>query len=189
MNWLDILLCALAALFIYQGFRQGFTRLVIGLIATLLGLVLASWFYGVAGAFLIPYVSSRSIANIAGFLIVFVFVQLTGALLALLLSRIFKWSGLSWVDRGLGAVFGLLKATLVGIILIMAITAFPIRPIPTSVAESRIAPYLIEASHLLVYLCPNELKTGFLDTYDRIKKLWQGLPGPGEAKQPPHQHA
>jgi len=174
VNWLDILLLVLLAVFVFEGIRQGFTRVAIGLVATVVGLFLASWFYGVAGSFLIPYVSSKSISNIAGFLMAFVGVQFAGALLGWLLSRIFKWTGLSWLDRTLGAGLGAVKAGLIGIILVMILLAFPIRQVPASVAGSTLAPHLVEASYVLVYLTPRELKNSFLATYDRIKKIWSG---------------
>ncbi len=174
MNWLDIVLLILFALFVFEGLRHGFSRVAIGLIATVLGLFLASWFYGVAGAFLMPYVSSKSIANIGGFLMVFFGVQIAGALLGWLLSRMFKWTGLSWLDRILGAALGALKAALVGIILVMILLAFPIRQVPASVAQSQLAPHLVEAAYVLVYMTPREFKDGFLATYDRIKKIWSG---------------
>jgi membrane protein required for colicin V production len=167
-------MAVLAAIFILQGVRQGFTRLAIGLAATLLGIVLASWMYGSAGAFLIPYLSSRALANIAGFLLVFIGVQVVGSLLALGLSRLYKWTGLTVLDRMLGAVFGVVKAALVGIVIVMILTAFPLNPVPNSIKDSIAAPYLIEASHILVQLAPRELKDGFSATYDRIKKIWSG---------------
>lgn len=174
MNWLDLLMAVLAAILVVQGIRQGFTRLAIGLVATLLGIVLASWTYGSAGAFLIPYLSSKALANIAGFLIVFIGVQLAGSLLAWGLGRLFKWTGLTVLDRLLGAAFGIVKATLVGIVIVMILTAFPLSPVPNSVKESISAPYLIEASHILVQLTPRELKDGFSSTYDKIKSIWSG---------------
>ncbi|MBI5281037.1 MAG: CvpA family protein [Candidatus Solibacter usitatus] len=185
MNWLDILLCVLLGLFVFQGVRQGFTRLAIGLAATVAGLLLAAWFYGAAGAFLIPYVSSKAIANIFGFLAVFIGTQIAGTLLGLLLAKLFKWSGLSWLDRLMGAVFGFIKTALVGMVLVMVILAFPVKPVPAAVAQSRIAPYLIEASHILAHLAPREFRDGFVSTYDRIKKLWSGR----EAGEPPKDSA
>jgi membrane protein required for colicin V production len=187
VNWLDILMAVLAAIFVLQGLRQGFTRLAIALVATLLGIILASWMYGSAGAFLIPYVSSKSLANIAGFLIVFIGVQLAGALLSWGLGRLYKWTGLTVLDRMLGAVFGVVKAALVGIVIVMILTAFPLNPVPNSIKDSRAAPYLIEASHVLVQLAPRELKDGFAATYDKIKKIWSGSGEP--AKTPPRDSA
>lgn len=174
MNWLDLLMGFLAAMLVIQGLRQGFTRLAIGLLAALAGVVLAAWMYGSAGAFLLPYVSSPALAHIAGFLLVFVGVQLAGSALAWGLGRLYKWTGLTLLDRLLGAVFGLVKATLVGVVIVMILTGFPLSPVPNSIKNSVAAPYLIEVSHVLVQLAPRELKDGFAATYERIKKIWSG---------------
>ena len=187
MNWLDFFLLILLAAFVLEGVRQGFVRLAIGLAATFLGLFLAAWFYGAAGSFLLPYLSSPSLAHVAGFLLVFIAVQGAGALLGWALARLFKWTGLTWLDRALGAAMGVLKTALVGIVLVIVLTAFPIKPIPSSIASSQAAPYLIEASHILVYLCPRELRDGFTATYERIRDLWSGrnsVPGHRTAPLP-----
>lgn len=187
MNWLDALLLILLAMFVFEGVRQGFTRIVIGMAATVLGLLLAAWFYGTAAAFLSEYLSSRALANVAGFLLIFVGIQLLGAALGWLLATIFKWTGLSWLDRGLGALMGALKTALVGIVMVMILTAFPLKPVPDSIAHSKAAPYLIEASHVLVYLCPREVRDGFKATYERVRALWSGREK--EAAQPPKDSA
>lgn len=174
MNWLDIVFLVLVAVFVFQGIRQGFTRQAIGLAATLAGLLLAAWFYAAAAEFLIPYLSSRALANIAGFMIVFLLVQLAGSALSWALGKLFKWSGLSWLDRLMGAAFGVVKACIVGTILVLVLTAFPLKPVPASIAGSTVAPTLIEASHLLVYLTPHEVRQGFRETYDNVKKFWSG---------------
>ncbi|MBI4890797.1 MAG: CvpA family protein [Acidobacteria bacterium] len=178
MNWLDILLCVLLAVFVFEGVRQGFARIVVGMAATLLGLLLAAWFYGSAAALLTPYLSSVSLARLAGFLLIFIAIQLAGALLGWLLATIFKWTGLSWLDRGLGALFGAVKAALIGIVLVLIITAFPLKPVPASIATSQAAPYLIGASHILAYLCPRELREGFLTTYDKLRGIWAEIDSP-----------
>lgn len=185
MNWLDIFFLVLLGIFVTQGIRRGFTRLAIGLASTVLGLLLATWFYGTAGAYFEPYLSSRALCNIVGFLLVFIGVQAVGGLLGWGLSRIFKWTGLSWLDRMLGALFGLIKASLIGVVFIMILLAFPIKPVPDSVADSTVAPYLVEASHVLVYLAPRDLKDGFLTTYEKVKKLWAGVRREAEREAPP----
>jgi membrane protein required for colicin V production len=182
VNWLDILLIVLLAVFVFEGVRQGFARLAIGMAATLIGILLAAWFYGSAGALLLPYVSSRALANAAGFLIVFIGIQIAGALLGWALATLFKWTGLSWLDRLLGALLGAVKTAVVGVVLVLILTAFPLKPIPDSIAGSQSAPYLIEASHVLVYLCPRELRDGFKATYDRVRDLWSGRGDPDRRK-------
>lgn len=185
MNWLDYFLAALLAAFVAQGLLRGFTRLAIGLAATLAGLLLAIWFYGIAAALFSPYVKSQQVANLLGFLTIFGLVQLVGALISWLAGKLVKSAGLGWLNRLLGAAFGVVKAAVIGVIFVLALTAFPVKPVPDSVSQSRLAPYFIEASHVLVYLAPRELKDGFLETYERVKKMWE-QPKP-EAAPPPRQ--
>jgi membrane protein required for colicin V production len=172
VNWFDIALLAVLALCVAEGVWKGFSRQVIGLIALLLGILLGVWFYGTAGAFLLPYVSKPAIAKLLGFLMVFVGTQILGGIAGWALSKAMKASGLGWLDRGLGAGFGVVKAALIGVVLVMAITAFPLKPLPDSVAGSRIAPYLIDASHVITYLAPRDLRDGFVETYQRLRDFW-----------------
>lgn len=172
MSWLDWTIAAIALAFVIEGLAKGLTRVLIGLLSLLAGLFLAAWFYGVAAAMIQPYVSHASLAKGLGFFAIFVGVQLMGAALAWLLQKVWQVSLLSWLDRLLGGAFGLLKGALTAVVLLMVITAFPLKPVPEAVSQSRIAPYLLGASGLLVNLAPRELKAGFTATYDRIKQLW-----------------
>lgn len=172
MNWLDYALLLIALSFAVHGAIRGFTRQLIGLASMVLGLLLASWFYGTAGAFLIPYVSHKGIANLLGFLLVLVGVQAAGGLLGWLAAKLLKTVGLSWVDRLLGIAFGLLKGVLAGVILVMALSAFSIKPLPESVAGSRFAPVLVEAGRVTALLAPKELRDGFDRSYKHLRKFW-----------------
>ncbi len=172
MNWFDIVLLGFLTAFVAEGVWKGFSRQIVGFIALLLGILLAVWFYGTAGAFLLPYVSKPAVAKLLGFLMVFVGVQILGGIAGWALAKAMKAGGLGWLDRTLGAGFGLVKAALVGVALVMAITAFPLKPLPDAVAGSRIAPYLIDASHVITYLAPRELRDGFVETYERLREFW-----------------
>ena len=154
------------------GASQGFSRTVVSLVAFIAGLFVAAWTYGIPASFLLPYVSSKSVASVLGFLFIFVLILILGGIIGKLLQKLFKWTGLSWLDRLLGCAFGALKAVLFGIVLVMVLTAFPTKPIPQSIAHSRIAPYLIDAAHAITYIAPRELRDGFTETYDRVRDLW-----------------
>ncbi len=172
MNWLDLTILALLAAFVVEGVMKGFVRQIVGLIALLLGILLGVWFYGSAGSFLLPYVSKPAIAKLLGFVIVFVVVQLLGGLVGWTLAKAMKATGIGWLDRLMGAAFGSVKAALAGVVLVMVITAFPLKPLPDAIAGSRIAPYLIDASHVITYLAPRELRDGFVETYERLRQFW-----------------
>ena len=76
MSWLDILVLVIVGYSVIAGFSGGIARVGVGFAATVLGILFGFWFYGVAGAHVADYVSSRSIANLLGFLLVFgVFVK------------------------------------------------------------------------------------------------------------------
>jgi membrane protein required for colicin V production len=175
VNWLDYLLLAILLFSVVMSARKGFSREIIGLAAALLALVLGMWFYGLAGSFLIPYVSSDRVANLIGFLLVVFGVMLVGSMLGWIVSRFLRTVGLSFFDRLLGAGFGLARGLLIAIAMLTAYMAFgpevDSKTVSASVLNSRIAPYVLDASDLFVAVAPMELKSSFLKQYAQMKLL------------------
>jgi membrane protein required for colicin V production len=173
MNWLDVIVLAILAVSVALSFRKGLTREVVGLASVVLAILLGIWFYGTAGALLLPYLSSRALANFAGFLLVFGGVMLVGHLVSYVVGRFLKVTGLSIFDHLLGACFGALRGILIAVALIMAIMAFSQgdKP-PSSVVNSRTAPYVVDAARAFAALAPHELKEGFRKTYGMVKTAW-----------------
>ena len=173
MNWLDVVVLAVLVVSAALSFRKGLTREVVGLASVVLAILLGIWFYGTAGSFLAPYLSSRGLANFAGFLLVFGGVLLLGHLVSYAIGKFLKVTGLSIFDHLLGAVFGALRGLLISVALIMAIMAFSQgdNP-PLSVVHSRTAPYMVDAARGLAALAPHELKEGFRKTYGLVKSAW-----------------
>jgi len=189
MNWLDVILLLVLVGSVVTSFSTGLAREVVGLVSMVAALVLAIWFYGTAGSFLLPYVSSPGIANFCGFLIVFCGVLILGAFLGRVLGRLMRVAGLSWVDRLLGAGFGLVRGLLVSIAVVLALLAFtPGKSPPNAVVHSRVAPYVIDAARVCATVAPHELKDGFHKSYEQVKTIWgnalkkgiRGLPDAGK---------
>src|SRR5580658_8201857 len=183
MNWLDYVLLAILLFSVYMSARKGFSREIIGLAAALLALVLGMWFYGLAGSFLIPYVSSDRVANLIGFLLVVFGVMLFGSMLGWIVSRFLRTVGLSFFDRLLGAGFGLVRGLLIAVSLLTAYMAFGPQvdsktvsagSVDKAVLNSRIAPWVLDASDLFVSVAPMELKSSFLKQYSQLKSLLEG---------------
>src|SRR5580693_7464101 len=105
MNWLDILLLLVILLSTVSAVQKGFSREVIGIVAAVIGLICGIWFYGLAGSFLLPYVSAPQVANFIGFFLVFLGCVIFGAIVSAVIRRFVKTVGLSWFDRLLGAAF------------------------------------------------------------------------------------
>jgi membrane protein required for colicin V production len=174
VNWLDILLLLVILASVVTSFLRGFARVAVGLLASIAAVIGALWLYGTAGSWLTEYVSSKAVANFCGFLLVFVGILLLGVITGKLLAMIFKWTGLSWLDRLLGAGVGLVRGLLIATAMVMAIMAFSPKPPPQSVAESRIAPYVMGASRVMISMAPREAKDTFQASYDMVKRMWAG---------------
>jgi membrane protein required for colicin V production len=177
MNWLDMVLVVILCASMLMSARKGFSREVIGLAAAFFGLVFGYWFYGTAGSLFEPYVSSPRIANLIGFLLVFVAVMLLGGLVGWVVNRFLRTIGLSFFDRLLGAAFGLARGVLIAMALLTAFLAFgPLieaGTTPSAVVNSQIAPYVLEASRLFVSIAPMELKASFRKQYGQVKSAWK----------------
>jgi membrane protein required for colicin V production len=174
MNWLDVALLIVLAVSIISSFMKGFSREVIGLVTVVAAILLGSWFYGIGGALFQPYVSSRAVGNFCGFVVVFAGILLLGKLVAYVMAKFVKAARLTFLDRFLGVCFGVVRGILVGIALVMVVMAFPARDAPPrSIVDSRVAPYVVDASRVLAAVTPYELKQGFHRSYKRVKEIWQ----------------
>ncbi|MBL8238064.1 MAG: CvpA family protein [Bryobacterales bacterium] len=172
MNWLDVVLGGILLASTVAGFMKGFFRLGIGLAATFLAFLLASWFYADAGAWALPYTSSTGVANFVGYVLVFVGVMAAGALLGRLLAHLFKWIGLSWMDRAGGGLLGLLRGGLVSLVIVLMISAFLPGDPPRAIVQSRVAPYVLDGAQLLSLTTSPEMRQQFRQTYEKTKKAW-----------------
>jgi membrane protein required for colicin V production len=178
VNWLDWVIIGFIALSVIGGFREGFVRLGIGFAALIVGFIAATWFYGLAADPLVPYVKTRTLANLLGFSLIFVGVLVTGSLVAALIARVFKLVGLSPVDRVLGAAFGFVRGALVIVIATMCLMAFAPNSLPAAVETSDLAPYVIRGSRALTTVAPFDLKQGFNRTFDRVQGMIKELRHP-----------
>jgi len=173
MNWLDGVLLLILALSVAAGFRKGLSRQVVGLVSVVAAIVLGLWLYGLVGAYLAPYVSSRRLANFGSFVLVFCGVMVAGSLVGFAIGKVLKFTGLSFFDRLLGAGFGVLRATLISVALILGLMAFSAegKP-PESVVRSRVAPYAVGAARVFAAMAPHEMKEGFRRSYGEVKAAW-----------------
>jgi membrane protein required for colicin V production len=185
MNWLDLVLLIIVGASVVTSFRKGLSREIIGLVAVILAFVLASWFYGTAGALFEPYLSSPAMAHFAGFALVFALVLVLGTVASWMVGKFLKVTGLSIFDHLLGAGFGLARGVLIGIALVMGIMAFSTagHP-PSSVVSSRTAPYVVDAARLVASIAPHEVREGFRKSYAQVKSAWEKTLEDGVRKLP-----
>jgi len=188
VNWIDILLLLVIGFSVVSGFMAGFARVGIGFIATLLGIFLGLWCYGIAAEYIVDYVSSRAVANLIGFFVIFIGVVLIGAIVGSLLARLFKWIGLSWLDRLLGGGFGFVRGVVIAVAMVTVLLAFAPVPPPRSVVDSKLMPYMVDASNVLAAMTPREVKEAFRETRDKVKRAWAEHTSEHAAEPPKVRH-
>lgn len=176
LNWFDITLILIILWSALTGLRAGLARVVIGFIATIAGLLAGFWCYRIMAQKLLPWVKTPTIANVFGFLIIFVAVLILGSLLSALLSRLLHWFGLSWFNHFLGGVAGFLRGAVVIAALTDIMVAFSPSPMPTFLEHSRVLPYASEVASWLVSLAPRQLQDSFDEQMQNLRRLWEQPP-------------
>ena len=174
MNWLDAVLGVVLLYCLVNGFRRGFSRQIISLVSGILALLCGIWFYGTAGSFVQPYVSSPVWAKAVGFAIVFCGILVLGSVTGYVVSRFLKVTGLSFFDHVLGAGLGALRWAVVAIAVVMGAMAFSRadKP-PRAIVESQMAPYVVDLARYAASMAPHDLNESFHKTYGQVKSAWQ----------------
>jgi len=172
VSFLDLVLIAIVGGSIVSGFLAGFARAGVGFLAAITGVLFGFWFYGIPAAWVHKFISSVAVSNLVGFLVVFVACVTLGGLVGLLLSKLFKWTGLSWLDRLMGAGFGFVRGGLIAVAFVSVLLAFTPRPVPAWMTGSFLLPYAIDTSNVLASLAPRALKDPVRDSVREIRQAW-----------------
>lgn len=175
MNWLDALLLLVILVSVVLGLRRGLVRVSIGLVATFAGIIAGLWFYAAGAALFRPFGAPRELANLLGFLVIFLIIVVAGLILSRILNTVFKAVGLGWLDWLLGGVFGLVRGVVIAMVLLTSMLAFyPGKP-PRAVVQSWVAPRVIGGANLLSHLAPPHIRKAFVQGYDQVRRAWEDL--------------
>ena len=171
LNVLDWIVVVIVASSVISSVLKGFAREAISLAAVILGLLLASWFYPQAGSLVSAYVKTQEIASLVGFILIFLGVLLAGAIISFVATKFLRVVDLQWFDRLLGVAFGLARGWLVGSVIFLGLTAFPVQI--EVVQHATLGPYLLMSARVLAVITPAPLKEQFLEGYDKVRSLWE----------------
>ena len=176
MNSLDWVILAVVFISVSGSLLKGFVRESISLGSVVVGMVLASWFYPATTGFFLRFASSQDLAAILGFVAIFAGCLIAGAFVSFVVHKFVRLAHLQWFDRLLGAAFGLIRGWMIAAVLVLILTAFPVRL--ASIQEARLAPFLLVSARVLIVLTPQALKDRFMEGYGEVERLWREESGP-----------
>ena len=167
MTLFDWLMSAVLAYSTVQAFLRGLVREIVAVCSLVAGILLASWNYGRLAVPIGRFISNPAIASTVAFLSIAIGVMILGAILGRLIHATAHAVGLGFFNRLGGALFGLLRGCLIGVAILMAISAF----LPESdwVKNSRLAPYFLEGAHAVSFVVPHDLEQLILNGASQIK--------------------
>ena len=177
LSILDWALLVFVLLSILQAIAQGFFYELFSLAGVIAGYLIAAWEYPRLAVWYARFVNSPWAADIAGFFTIFLAV----ILLAGIAGRIARWAvhgvGLSWFDRALGGLFGLVRGLAVSTVVVLALAAFA--PQWGWLQQSRFAPFLLVTGRALVWAAPAELRERFHQGWDLLRTVPEHVSMPG----------
>jgi|SRR5581483_943250 membrane protein required for colicin V production len=167
MNIADWCIMAAIVFSVLIAASQGFFYEVISLAGTVVGYLIASWQYPRVAYFIQPHVTSGWIADIFGFLVIFIAVMVVAGLIAKVARWAMRKAGLTWFDRALGAMFGLLRGSLMVAIVLMVMTAFT--PTSSYLTNSQLAPYFLVVGRAAIWVAPTQLRAQFYQGLNMLR--------------------
>lgn len=173
MNFIDIAVLIVIGLFAVKGLIRGLVMEVFTLAGLLVGYVAAIREMGTVSGFLGNHIRlPELVLNIVAFMIIFIAIVLIFRWAAGALRRIFKWSFIGWLDRGGGALFGILKGLLIASLLLMVFSAIPFSD---DVQDRKRESLLFEPVRSVAPAVFNFVKRVFPQTQDFYEELRQGF--------------
>ena len=129
MAWFDYAVLTVLALSLLLGALRGLMREMVSLAGWIAAFVLATAFSGIV-ALQMPESLGPLLSGLLGFLLIFIGVLLVSGVVSLVLSLLVRAVGLGFLDRLLGAAFGVVRGVAITLlaVLLAGLTPLPREP-------------------------------------------------------------
>ena len=153
MTWLDYAAIGVFAASLFVGAWRGLVREVLSILGWVIAFLAANLLAGPLGPLMPQAIPSPELRVAAAYVAIFVGSLVVTTLLALLISKIVKATGLGGVDRMLGALFGAARGVLIvmAAVLLAGLTSAPKQSFWRDAASG---PLLVRAAQALKPLLP-----------------------------------
>lgn len=127
MTSFDYVFLAIIGLSVLISIMRGFVREVLSLAGWIIAFLVARAYCLELAQLLPTAIPGEPLRILAAFLILFLAVLLISSLLGIALSLLFRQVGLNWLDRMLGALFGLARGGIIAVVLVLigGLTSLP----------------------------------------------------------------
>ncbi len=119
MTAFDLVVIGVVGLSAVLAFMRGFVRVFVSLAAWVVAVAGAIRFAEVVGGMLPDFGETPATRYVAAFALILVVVLIVGALVGYILSRLMRAVGLGFLDRILGAIFGVARGLLIAVIIVL----------------------------------------------------------------------
>jgi membrane protein required for colicin V production len=168
VNIADVLIVFVLLVSVVQAAISGFFQEAFAIAGAVFGYIVAAWQYQRLTGYLSPYISSRWLAEIVAFLLIFTVVMILAGLLGRTIRWLLKEVGLSGIDRFMGALLGLVRGALLVAIVLLGMTAFA--PNSRWLQGSSLAPYFQVVGRAAIWVAPSELRSQFYQGLDYLRR-------------------
>ena len=151
MNWIDASILIIMMLSSIFGLWRGLVREIFSLVTWIFALLVARRYSDVLANLLFSSFDNQTISYVVAFALIFIIVMMLGTLLNFLLSKLLMFTGLKFIDRLLGGVFGIARGVIISFIGLFASSFFFSQAQVWQ--QSKLIPYgqnMIEISRLFI---------------------------------------
>ncbi len=167
MNVLDVALLVILALSVFGGLWKGLVKEIFSLAGVLAGVLVAFLLSPRLAPALARWIPNQSAAYAAALVLLFVGTLIVAALLAWLITKVVELAQLGPLNRLLGGAFGVVRALVIGLFIVLGLTLF-LEPSSPILARSTMVPYLSWGARLVAPLLPDEPRDVLLERLDRL---------------------
>ena len=116
MNWIDASILIVTLLSCVFGLWRGLVREIFSLVTWIFALLVARRYSEVLANLLFNSFDNLTMRYVAAFALIFIIVMMLGTFLNFLLSKLLVFTGLKFVDRLMGGVFGVARGVIISFI-------------------------------------------------------------------------
>lgn len=173
MNWVDIIILIILVIGLVKGLANGFVRGLFGVVALVLGVVIAAGNYEQVAELVFARLQIGPQGQvILGFLLVFVIVLILVSIVGKIIAKALKLASLGWLDKLAGGVLGVAMACVFTAVLLLLIVMAGLHD-NSGIARSTVAPKVVRVMDTMVAFAPDVARVMIEENYVKLRLEWE----------------